>query len=112
MYGHKAGDALLKTVSMCISSYIKKDDIYRRGGDEFVAICSNISEEDFLEKIELIKNKLFQTEYSASFGYTYSAKTNNIKTLIEIADENMYIDKENYKLNNPSKYKVKRKNNL
>lgn len=108
LYGHEEGDKMLITIANTIKKHIKKTDIYKKGGDEFIVICENITEELFNSKIESIKRDLRLTPYSASFGSEYKDKTDNLLELIKIADERMYIEKEKYRLENPDKYSIKR----
>jgi diguanylate cyclase (GGDEF)-like protein len=108
MYGHAEGDVMIKTIAKTIAHFFRKQDIYRKGGDEFIVICTDIDEELFKNKIELIKEELATTKYSASFGYSYGVNVYDIEALMDIADQRMCIEKENYRENNVSKYKVKR----
>jgi diguanylate cyclase (GGDEF)-like protein len=113
IYGHEYGDYMIKTVAKCISDNFRKQDIYRKGGDEFVIIVTDIDKRLFIEKTILVKQELNTTEFTASFGYAYSKHTNNIKELINKADQNMYYAKEKFRESNPSiynqnKYAVKR----
>lgn len=111
-YGHDKGDELLRGVTDIIKLYFRKEDIYRKGGDEFIVISLNIDENLFISKIQALKDNLAIDSYSASIGYVYSNELNNIKNLITIADNYMYDEKEKYREENPSKYKVLRKNKL
>lgn len=108
-YGHEAGDKLLITISSCMMKHIRKNDIYRKSGDEFIIISENISKELFIQKIQMLKELISHTPYSISIGISYSNKTNNIMDLIKEADNRMYIEKEEYRKNNPSKYLIKKK---
>lgn len=46
-YGHKAGDSLIKNVAVSIQESVKgSGNIFRIGGDEFIAILDNATEDD------------------------------------------------------------------
>lgn len=108
LYGHDKGDELLKTVSRAIAGQFRKSDIYRKSGDEFIIISTNINEELFKNKIEMIKEYLKSTEFSASIGCVYSKHTEDIMELITLADEEMYKEKELYHKDNIDKYAIVR----
>ena len=107
MYGHGEGDKFLVTVSNCIKRYIRKDEIYRKGGDEFVVICDNISMDLFYNKMELIRNEIIKNNYSASFGYVYSVSCNDLSKMIAEADKLMYLEKEEYYRKNNVRRRIK-----
>lgn len=108
LYGHDEGDKMLIGVADAIKKYIRKTDVYKKGGDEFIIVCENIDKTLFMEKIAKIKETLSDTGYSASFGVVYKEQTNNLINLINIADELMYEEKEKYRMENPDKYSIKR----
>ena len=108
LYGHEEGDKMLMTVVHIITKYVRKTDVYRKGGDEFVIVCENILEKEFLAKIEAIKSELPNTGYSASFGSIYRKETDSLNELISLADAFMYVEKENYRQAHPDKYSIKR----
>ncbi|MFK5881635.1 MAG: diguanylate cyclase [Sulfurospirillum sp.] len=104
IYGHIAGDELLKEVSRRMKSSIRKvDTLARFGGDEFIIIIEEITDlhnvlfvtEDILSKlrVEFELNNNIKVNISCSIGIdTYSpkkdAKTENI--LLQNADIAMY----------------------
>lgn len=113
MYGYRAGDELLKTVTKSLTDNFKSEDIYRIGGDEFVVICLNISKDLFYEKLTNGYVYLNTTPYSASYGASYREKTSNLSELIEETSIMMKKSKEKYREEHPEeyidKYKVKYK---
>lgn len=55
-YGHAVGDEVIKLVTKTISENISKDSIFGRiGGEEFALVCSHISDESIVEKIDSIR---------------------------------------------------------
>ena len=96
--GHLAGDTLLRTAAYCITECFKTDganNCYRIGGDEFVAILSNCSDECVKRRLEEFKLALEREGITVSAGYAFteSADGNAFKALIAEADENMYYQK-------------------
>lgn len=108
LYGHEEGDKMLITIADVIKSNIRKSDIYRKGGDEFIIVCENIPRDKFFEKINAIKETLPNYGYSASFGATYSENVSDLNKLVKLADELMYIEKEKFRKENPDKYNISR----
>lgn len=96
MFGHDAGDKFLITIGQCIKKYVRKFEVYRKGGDEFVVICENIPQELFYSKMNSIKNDILANGYSASFGYVYREKSDNLSAMIDEADKLMYKEKCKY----------------
>lgn len=105
--GHKEGDKMLTIIATLLNSVFRKSDIYRKGGDEFVILCTDVAEDIFVEKIHQVKALLKTTEYSASFGIAYSESVEDITSLIAQADARMYAEKEEYRLHHPERYKIK-----
>lgn len=108
--GHDMGDNLLKNVTDCIKLNIRdKDFIIRLGGDEFLIILDGINKSDS-EKVwtrikacynEINKENIYPYLISVSHGIVqYNKKFNSkINTLIQIADEKMYNEKQNLNIN-------------
>ena len=66
-YGHNAGDSALGTMVRVIRQYIRKTDILiRYGGDEFLLLISDVTEEIFDKKLHQIQEKINE---SAVPGY-------------------------------------------
>ena len=60
IYGHDTGDRLLIRFADILRSHIRTTDVAgRMGGDEFIAFCQNVSEEDIIrEKAEGINSDI------------------------------------------------------
>lgn len=107
-YGHKIGDDLIKNTSSIISSALREgDEIARLGGDEFLVIFDKCSIEQAIKAWDRIIEK-FETfnlrqkniyDISVSVGFSeYNHRMNmTSEDLIEIADAEMYRNKERYK---------------
>ena len=111
MYGYEKGDELLMVVSQSLKSSFRMTDIYRIGGDEFVVICSNIDKTQFERKMDLSKQIIESTEFTASFGIVYKNETDDLQSVVEEASYKMKEAKEQFRENHPEiyldKYKVK-----
>lgn len=99
-YGHLVGDEALKHVANIIRSCIRRSDLLiRYGGDEFVLIFNDISEENFYSKLESIKkivhdsiiNEYPEVKVDISIGGAYGVRP--IMHAVEVADKEMYKNK-------------------
>ena len=100
--GHVAGDELLKGAACMLKDVFPDSELYRIGGDEFLAIDTLHSEEDFNARVRELVNK---TECSSTIklavGAGYNSVNTDIRTAMQIADEKMYINKDDYYNNHP-----------
>ena len=101
-YGHEYGDHLISAIASAIKENIGEyTNAFRIGGDEFVVIIENVTEEDLMlirDKCKasiLIKDKVSKIPISASVGYAVGLGE-NIETLIAKADTYMYKDKKKH----------------
>lgn len=103
-FGHQAGDEYIKMTVMLFKLIIQDNGIlFRTGGDEFIIIINNAKESDvqkYIQKMEA-KSKVFNVrgqKLSVSFGYAFSKDNSiNIKDLIKISDDEMYVNKKRKK---------------
>ncbi len=101
LYGHAAGDEVIRGAAYCINSVIDEyGRLYKSGGDEFLAIFKGSHEQYEKIKKEIAgKIALWKGEYvkklSVSSGYVELREYPNadIKELMKIADERMYTQK-------------------
>lgn len=105
-YGHHVGDMLLKHLADVLQGVVRENDVVARlGGDEFIILLKNLDSIEYLDRtINRIKevsknspmhyNEKLTIEISFSFGISvYPYDGNDIDTLIDIADKNMYESK-------------------
>lgn len=116
-FGHLYGDLVIKTTAQILKRSIRKSDyVFRYGGDEFIILAIDSSEEDIKTIIKRINNNIIHiwnksqrnVELTMSIGYAMSLKGMPINSIIKIADENMYIEKYNFHKNN-KKYEIQNK---
>jgi len=108
-YGHMAGDALLKHFAASCKSLIRKSDMLARyGGDEFVGIFFNCSQEKLRKRIDghlkllsdnpiTYRNKPIICSYSYGIAL-FGDEGTTLSELFKIADDRMYENKMRYKL--------------
>ncbi len=108
--GHPEGDRLLKLFGKTIKELFRVEDyVARFGGDEFaVFICRQMSDEELVEKLDIVINKIrevlkeYYTEFHISVSIGAGRLSNNINSfedLYAIADERLYKAKHNGKDN-------------
>lgn len=106
VYGHNAGDFILKETASLVKSVIRKDDIFCRfGGEEFVVLLPNTNAKvafDLSERIRAtIERHIFKfeskrIEQTISIGVSQLTKDmNEPKDLLADADRKLYLSKAN-----------------
>lgn len=92
--GHDAGDQFILRTAEILKSVFGDEKVYRMGGDEFIAVLTNISKKDLEEKIELAEIQLGST---ASIGIAYKETMDtDFDSVLKIADAEMYKQKNQY----------------
>ncbi len=106
-YGHLEGDRVLEIISKNLTIFSEETGFFvaRYAGDEF-CIVGNLNEITisdlkpmFVKYLDLINKEINDDRYTVSIaiGYTkFDESKNNIKDFINVADEEMYKDKEKY----------------
>lgn len=107
LYGHLAGDYVLKEFAALITKSLRKstDWVARYGGEEFFIVLNNTDVDGAYNVAEKIKENLCKTNFhfeqhdisfTASFGlYTMDSEKKTVDELIELADKNLYDAKKN-----------------
>ena len=102
--GHAAGDLLLKKAALVLQEVFIEDSIYRAGGDEYMVIVENCSEDMFNKKVsELKKRANDPNNVCFSVGSFHNSSGSDIRYSMRIADEAMYKDKEEYYAKHPER---------
>lgn len=107
-YGHIVGDEVIKIIAEKLQKNLRKNDICCRwGGEEFVLLLPNTSEQFAIEISERIRQSIADTTFdvsstnhsfnsTVSFGiYTSSANEMKLEQLIIKADKALYSAKNN-----------------
>ena len=107
--GHDAGDKLLTRAASLLKLAFGDYEIYRAGGDEFVIVCPDISEEKLGEMVQQLRTMADSTpDVSFAVGTAYLTGDYSIIKAMQNADECMYKDKEEYYRLHPEKDRRKR----
>lgn len=102
MFGHAAGDTLLKNIAKVLLATFRSDEILARiGGDEFGVLLPNTNPEEAngaLQRAKLqIKNynleHKLENPISISTGFDTAEKGMSLTDTLKKADENMYREK-------------------
>lgn len=95
--GHQAGDAMLRFIADALVEQFGRQDVYRIGGDEFVAFGADIDGERVEKRLRLVEASAGQKGYHVSLGYGLQpASTLNMNSLIKTAEARMYEEKRRY----------------
>lgn len=112
-FGHQIGDRLIQQFALGLKENTRKSDtIARYGGDEFIAACPFSSAEDvekiihklntyFMENPLIIGEVCIYNKFSYGAAH-YPTDGKEIKTLLKIADDRMYANKDKHKMKIPS----------
>lgn len=92
--GHHKGDEFIIAFSReVIRHKAKRTQFYRIGGDEFILVVKNLSEEQVYKRIELIEENLNKKGYSFAYGLSTFHPTDDIDQFIRVIDQKMYQKK-------------------
>ena len=97
--GHTAGDYVLKRIGAVTKKVFGVDSCYRYGGDEFLIITIDMSEEEFQSKVQDLKQaiaeitvskKNISTRFSGGYVYGIPESTMELRSMIKEADVLLY----------------------
>lgn len=105
--GHQAGDQMIKGFAHLLRKAVPiYDFVGRYGGDEFVAILTNVSPEDvqhFLEKLKRMAEEynrsgtqmlpVIPLSYAAGYAHSANVENSTMPALLRLADYDMYRNK-------------------
>jgi diguanylate cyclase (GGDEF)-like protein len=103
-YGHDVGDTVIKKLAIIMKNTVRESDMpVRYGGEEFIIMLLNSTEEKTLEIAQNISNEFKKIEFTAnlekftktiSIGISYyPTHSNDMWNTIKHADEALYIAK-------------------
>lgn len=100
-YGHRTGDSALLTIANVIRNNVRKSDIVLRfGGDEFLLIVPEVSEEIFSKKLNQIRKQIVESKLPGFPRLTLSVSIGGVLSMgedmesaVARADRMMYLAK-------------------
>lgn len=94
--GHAAGDQMLCTLADELKIAFGGKNTYRIGGDEFVAICRNLTLDEVTRRTKSLKETVLQQGYYASVGIEWRDHDCNVNAIVKAAEARMQEDKRSY----------------
>lgn len=96
--GHEAGDRALVEVAEALVRNVRDEDVVARyGGDEFLVICRDLSDEhavrQLVERLEAAVAGLEDYDLGVTFGATATDRATSREALLTRADAAMYLAK-------------------
>lgn len=105
IYGHEAGDNLIKSAANHLRYWSKFGDVYRLGGDEFMVVITGISPDKvnqminvWYPKVGSINRKTDGFQCRLAYGTSWGERFSSIDDLIKQADARMYEHKKKIKI--------------
>jgi len=102
-FGHKAGDAVLSVTAERIRSILRQNDtVARWGGDEFIILMENVTQDAVEAYIHRLRDKIelpvdfeeHQLKVGVSIGFALNSdKPCDLDDMLKAADRRMYADK-------------------
>jgi len=96
-YGHAAGDEAICEAANMLFRFCGKENVYRNGGDEFIALMPDISLGTFEKAQDNITEALGDSsDAKIAAGFEWCEDTRKILASMKVADQNMYAAKASY----------------
>ena len=98
--GHISGDKVLRSAAEILQYVFPDEDVYRAGGDEFMVLVSNITEDELNTRVAKIRTMAKLSEnVRFSIGTCYGEP--DVRRAMHIADEQMYAEKNSFYAEHP-----------
>lgn len=95
--GHKMGDELICRAAESLRAAFGEYGLFRIGGDELVAVCTDIDEADFHNRIKLLREKAAENSVNLAIGTAWKENyENDLQKLMNEAEKMMYKEKSEY----------------
>ena len=97
-FGHAAGDHILRRMGAALADSFGGEWCYRYGGDEFLVILPDVSEGEFLGKLEEMKRRVREIQaeeqlplhFSAGYVHGVCELSYDLRLMMHQADSNLY----------------------
>ena len=102
-FGHDKGDELLCSLAQTMCQAFGNDNVYRSGGDEFLAIAFDVDQDDFLAKVKSWRDAFGSVDMdgshytpTASGGYVHGTPQDaeELREMLRLADMRLYDAKQ------------------
>lgn len=103
-YGHAEGDELIKAAASVLREHLRTaENVYRLGGDEFIAIYLSPNDRTVAAEMEKVEDACkhatgFAVPLSIALGYSSGILDENIQDIVNKADQIMYENKTRMKM--------------
>ncbi len=95
--GHEDGDTLLKNAAAALKEVFESQSIFRAGGDEFVAILTDVSPEQIEEKAQALSMAAeHYPDVSFAVGCSFEEDCRDVRRALGQADKRMYESKKRH----------------
>lgn len=95
--GHEAGDRLIISACECMKEMLRGYALFRLGGDELLAVCSEISENELWEDVKRMKESMSEYAVVMAVGAVWKRNSERGMTgMMAEAETLMYQDKAAY----------------
>lgn len=95
-FGHKYGDMIIIRVATILKQYMQ-EQVFRIGGDEFVALCENMDKPLFTCKVAGLRAAFeADPQCDVSIGSVWREGDIRVDAQVLLADEMMYAEKQSY----------------
>jgi diguanylate cyclase (GGDEF)-like protein len=92
--GHNSGDKMLRAAAKILQEVLHDGEVFRAGGDEFMAMVPKITEAELQKRIEQVHKVAKENDIHFSIGSCLGGT--DVRRSMHIADERMYADKNAY----------------
>ena len=95
--GHEAGDALIVRACQCLKDVFGEFGLFRIGGDELLALCPKIEENELKKKVLALKEDMPEKDVTMAVGAIWQKDGRiSIEKLLSESEKLMYQDKAAY----------------
>ena len=100
-FGHAQGDIMLANVARAIMDVFGDFKTFRTGGDEFVSVCENATEEETNALVQEVQATFADRGLACSVGYDWRQSDIDMGEMVKAADRSMFAQKTVYYEQNP-----------